>query len=108
MKICEVVWSKALKANLNEFHDNKILITFEFLRILYKNKTQLGNNSKNLKQKMVNYFNENEADLLRNYKTNDLPKAKRLLNMDLFLLKIEKLFSLKGSETNFTNIKVIN
>ena len=112
LKICEIIWHKALKADLlEEFKDNKILTTFEFLRILYKNKSQLEKNAKTLKNKMVDYLLNNNNDLLSYYNTTDLSNAKRLVNIDLFLLKIEKFFSFENNnnnnkDANIANIKV--
>ncbi len=108
LKICEVIWNKAINANLiREFKDNKILVTFEFLRILYKNKYILGKNMKNLKKKMEDYLLENNEDLLKHYNIEGLNNEKviKLINNDLFVLKIEKIFSLnKIKEANLINI----
>jgi hypothetical protein len=114
LKICEVIWNKALNANLlGNFKENKILATFEFLRILYKNNYILGENMKNLKKKMIDYLLENEKELLKHYNIEkiDSQKALKMLYNDLFVLKIEKLFSLNKSKEanmiNIANIKVI-
>jgi len=111
LKICEIIWRKALSAKLN--NEDKISITLKFLKFLFQEKHKLGSNMKRLKQVMNQYLKENKEELMNFYSkikkeneicedysnNNGIVKEEDInsnldvvISIQIFLIKLEKIY----------------
>lgn len=117
LKICEIIWNKALQAISTE---NKIDISLKFLRLLYQNKGKLGNNTKQLKNKILaalledkNEINKFNTDMAERNKISCF-NAERFANysdvfllIEIFVVKLEKLYYTSQTGSEIDRKKVI-
>ncbi len=128
LKICEIVWRKALNAKLID--ENKISLTLKFLKVLYQEKNRLGSNMKNLKNIMIQYIKELPEELikfnLKIKKENEISDCDKniptdntinqmndnddynLLSIEIFLIKLEKVYYMDKTEKETDKLRVKN
>ncbi len=123
LKICEIIWRKALSAKLT--NENKVSLTLKFLKVLYQEKHMLGIHMKRLKQGMIFYLNEDKDELLKfALKTRsenetctepmDLTNEAASLSIqdqvviliEVFLIKLEKIYNMSKAEKEVERVRV--
>jgi len=123
LKICEIIWKKAINAIIKE---DKVSITLKFLKVLYKEKHKLAKNMNNLKRIMIDYINENNEEniiackKLINSSEIEFPQEDSktandefelnygmILKIEIFLIKLEKLYYINQSQKDVDRLRVI-
>lgn len=127
LKICEIIWNKALNTNL--ISEDRIFITLKFLKILYQEKHKLGSNIKRLKQLMIQYLHDNKDELVKFYnsikKENEIcvdgindkenneknhedidSELKAVILIEIFLVKLEKVYNETKAEKEIERVRV--
>lgn len=122
LKICEIIWRKALSAQLK--NEDKISLTLKFLKVLYQEKHKLGSQMKRLKQVLIESLQEDKAELNKfnakiriesdtcgdvvenlNYSCGE-DESQFVILIEVFLIKLEKIYGMSKAEKEIERVRV--